>query len=464
VTKNLTFGEPTKVIVLFTLPLLIGNLFQQLYSFTDAVVVGRMLNVNALAAVGAAGSLQFLLLGFCFSAATGLAIPIAKAYGAGDMSAMRRSFAAGLLLSVGITVVITIAGVFGSMPLLRLLETPPEIISETYDFLFVTFIGTVATMAFNFLSSAIRALGDSRTPLIILVFCCILNAGFVVAFIGWFGMGVGGAAAATVLAQLVSVVLCLVLIKRRIPELRLHREDFRFYRGEVAEPARIGLAMGFQMSIIAVGAVVLQFGINGLGAASVAAFTASMRVDQVVSAPLNSFGIAMATYVAQNRGARQWLRIRTGMFRIALVSGGIAVVLGMLALAFGTPIIQLFVGAGAPDVVAMGHQYLIVNGALYVLLAMVYLVRSAIQGMGLTLVPTISGIVELLVRAAIGLFVVTQIGWLGVCIAAPASWILGLAPMVISWFVERAKLIRLEKADAALAAEAEDPEPCPLAA
>lgn len=443
-TRNLTVGSPVRLILAFTVPLLIGNVFQQVYTVTDAIVVGRMLGVDALASVGASISLQFLLMGFAIGASTGLAIPVARAFGAGDPAAMRRAVAAGVLISAGIAVLITAIGTLGGRALLELTGTPPELMADSTTFLTVLFGGAAATVAFNFLSAVIRALGDSRTPLLFLGISCLLNAGLVVLFIGGFGMGVEGAAAATVVAQAISVTLCLVLVRRRMPELALQRPDWRIRRGEFGEGARLGLTMGFQMSVIAIGMVVLQFGINSLGAEAVAAFTAAMRVDQVAVAPLASISVAMTTYVAQNFGAGQWWRIRVGVFRMGLLASALAVVLGLVNTVFGTDIVRLFVGTGADRVVAMAHEYLIVNGALYVALALLFVLRNSLQGLGATVVPTIAGFMELLLRAAAGLFLVVPLGFLGVCLAAPLAWVGALVPVAIAWAWARSRLVRTE--------------------
>lgn len=443
-TKNLTIGPPVRLIVLFTLPLLVGNLFQQLYSVTDAMVVGRLLGVDALAAVGASGSLQFLLLGFAMGASAGLGIPVARAFGAGDLPAMRRSVAAGIIVSAVITVGIVLAGTLGSHYLLVLMGTPPELMDGASTFLRVLFSGAAATVAFNFLSAVIRALGDSRTPLLFLVVACLLNAGLVVLFVAVLHLGVGGAAAATVVAQAVSVVLCLVLIQRRMPVLKLTRADWRLPRGLLPENAWLAVTMGFQMSVIAIGAAVLQYGINQLGADAVAAFTAAMRVDQAAVAPLASIGVAMSTYVAQNRGAGQWRRIRIGIFRTGLLAIGLAAVLGGLILVFGTNLARLFFSDGNDEVVAMAHKYLIINGALYAVLAVLFLLRNSIQGLGATTVPTIAGIGELVARASVGLFLIDRVGFLGACVAAPLAWVAALVPLAAAWFFERRKLLDLE--------------------
>lgn len=444
-TKNLTVGPPVRLIVLFTLPLLVGNLFQQLYAVIDAMVVGRTLGVHALAAVGASGALQFLLFGFAMGASAGMGIPVARAFGSGDLAATRRSVAAGAVISAAIAVAITLVGVLGSGALLTWLGTPAELMGDARTFLAVLFGGGAATVAFNFLSAMIRALGDSRTPLLFLVLASVLNAGLVVLFIIVFGWGLAGAAAATVIAQGVSVVLCLALIARRIPELRLGRADWHVSRAEVGESLRLGLTMGFQLSVIALGAGLLQVGINHLGTDAVAAFTAAMRVDQVAVIPLASVGVAMSTYVAQNRGAAEWWRIRHGVFRASLMASGMAIVLGVLVIVFGTGLVRLFVGSGEDLVVALAHEYLIVNGALYWLLALLFVVRNSLQGMGAAWVPTLAGAMELAARGIAGLLLVDRLGFLGVCLAAPLAWFGALVPVAVAWEVERRKLRAAER-------------------
>ena len=444
-TRSLTTGPPTRLIVLFTLPLLVGNVFQQLYQFTDAAVVGRLVGLDGLAAVGATNGLVFLLIGFTWGSSAGLAIPTARAFGAGDMVAMRRFVAAGAYVSMAIAAIIMVAGSLAARPLLRLMDTPPEIMDGSVAFITLTCLGGAAMVAFNFLSSTIRALGDSRTPLVFLVVSCCLNAGLSFAFVGGLHLGVRGAALATVTAQLVSVLLCLRLIARTMPELHLTRDDWRLRWHEMAEPVRVGLPMGFQMSVIAIGTLALQYGINGLGAESVAAFTAAMRVDQLAAAPLNSFGIAIATFVAQNRGARQWHRIREGVFRTSVVSVALAIVVGLTLIAVSGPIARLFVGGGQDYVVSLVRQYFYVNGALYALLAMLFMMRNTVQGLGLSAVPTLSGFLELAMRATAGLVLVHHFGFLGVCFAAPLAWVGSVVPTSIAWVVQRRRLIEEEE-------------------
>ncbi len=439
--RNLSVGPPLKLIVLFTLPLLVGNLFQQAYAIADTIVVGRLIGVEALAAVGASGSLQFLLFGFAMGASTGFAIPVSRAFGAGDLAGMRRAVTTGAWISAAIVVVITLVGVLGTSTLLTWMGTPGELMGQATTFLAVLFAGSVATVGFNYLSSVIRALGDASTPLWFLILASVLNVVLVIVFVGVLGAGVGGAALATVVAQLVSVLLCMLLVRLRMPELHLGRDDWRIDWALVRESAKLGLTLGFQMSIIALGAVLLQFGINSLGTDAVAAFTAAMRVDQVAVIPLASVGVAMATYVAQNAGALQWRRILVGVREALALSIGLSVLLGVGIFAGGTAMVRVFVGDGQDQVVAMAHRYLVINAALYWALAVLFVIRYVIQGLGSTVAPTMAGVLELAVRGVIGLLVVQHAGFLAVILAAPIAWFAALVPLLMAWYFHRRRLV-----------------------
>jgi len=439
--NDLTSGSPLRLIVLFTIPLLVGNLFQQVYLFTDAVVVGRLIGVDALAAVGATGSLTFLLIGFTWGSSAGLAIPVAKAFGAKNTRDLRRAVVASIYASIGIAVAIMVAGCLGAAPMLRLLNTPPELMHSATDFLYVTFGGASVTVAFNLLAGLIRALGDSRTPLYFLVMATVLNALLSAFFVGVLHLGVPGAAAATIVAQAVSVAGCLRFIAKKMPLLHVRRDEWVESPAYVWSTARLGIAMGFQTSIIAVGSVVLQYAVNGLGPLAIAAFTASARVDQLASAPLNSFGVALSTYVAQNRGAQMWRRIRVGVRQTVIVSVALAVTLGAVVIVFGATFVRLFVGAGQDSLVADAHLYLVVQGLSYTVLGLLFALRGTIQGLGNAAVPTAAGAMELVLRAVAGLVLVAHFGFLGVCLASPLAWVGSMMALTPAWFRMRQRLV-----------------------
>ena len=420
---SLTTGRPWRVILAFSIPLLLGNVVQQLYQFADAIVVGRHLGVTSLAAVGATGSLLFLLLGFAWGLTSGFAIPIAQAFGARDDAAVRRSVATGVLLSAITSVILTVGAPLLAGPILALLQTPPELMPEATIFTQISFLGASATMFFNYLSAIIRAIGDSKTPLVFLTIACALNVALVVLMVGPLEWGVGGAALATVVAQAVSVALCLEFVRRRLPMLHLRRTDWRVSGADIAEHLRLGLPMGFQASIIAIGTLTVQVALNTLGADAVAAYTTGSRVDSLAVALLSSLGLAVSMYAAQNHGGRRPDRIRRGVVEATWMAVGAGLVLGGLLIAFGAPMVRLFIGDGSDDVVDLAHRMLIINGCGYWALGMLFVLRGALQGLGHTLVPTATGVIELVMRVGAAVVLGALIGFDGVALSNPLAWV-----------------------------------------
>ncbi|QMU96706.1 MATE family efflux transporter [Microbacterium esteraromaticum] len=420
---TLITGRPWRVILLFSVPLLIGNVVQQLYQFVDTIVVGRWLGVDSLAAVGATGSLIFLVIGFAWGLASGFAIPTAQAFGAGDARGVSRSVATGTLLTAATSLILTVLGPVIARPFLELLQTPPELIAEATVFTQVTFIGGSTIMFFNYLAAIIRSIGDSTTPLVFLTISCALNVGLVILMVGPLGWGVAGAAWATVVAQAVSVLLCLGYLWRRLPVLHVHRDDWKVDRAEVLEHLRLGLPMGFQASIIAIGALVVQVALNTLGSEEVAAYTAASRVDSLASAFLASLGLAASMYAAQNLGARRPDRIRRGTIQALWMAVIASVILGAIMIAFGEPVVRLFVGDGADHVVDLAHQMLIINGVTYTLLGVLFVLRGVLQGVGRVLVPTVTGVIELIARVVAALVLGAMWDFAGVAMSNPLAWI-----------------------------------------
>ncbi|MBW9092741.1 MATE family efflux transporter [Microbacterium jejuense] len=436
----LTTGRPWRVIVLFAVPLLIGNVVQQLYQFVDAVVVGRHLGVDALAAVGATGSMLFLLLGFAWGLTSGFAIPTAQAFGARDYAAVRRSVAAGTILTALCTVLITVGAPLLAGPLLALLQTPAELMDDAIVFAQISFLGAGAMMFFNYLSAIIRAIGDSRTPLVFLTLACGLNVVLVILMVGTFGWGVGGAALATVVSQAISVLLCLEFVRRRVPVLHLHREDWRVSRADLAEHLRLGLPMGFQASIIAIGTLSVQVALNELGADAVAAYTSASRVDGLAVALLQSLGLAVSMFVAQNHGGGRPDRIRKGVTQATWISLAAALVLGALLIAFGAHLVQLFVGDAEAEVVGLAAQMLAINGATYWILAVLFVLRGALQGLGHTLIPTVTGVIELVMRVAAAVVLGAIFGFIGVAASNPLAWLGAVVVLVPAYVHAHRKL------------------------
>ncbi|MER7445263.1 MATE family efflux transporter [Microbacterium sp. NPDC097977] len=440
---SLTTGRPWRVILSFSIPLLLGNVVQQMYQFADAVVVGRHLGVQSLAAVGATGSLLFLLIGFAWGLTSGFAIPIAQAFGAGDGAAVRRSVATGVILTGATSVVLTVVAPLIAAPLLDLLQTPAELMPEATTFTQISFIGASATMFFNYLSAIIRAIGDSRTPLIFLTVSCVLNVALVVLMVGPLAWGVGGAALATVIAQAVSVVLCLEFVRRRLPMLHLRRADWRVSRDDVREHLRLGLPMGFQASIIAIGTLTVQVALNTLGSDAVAAYTTASRVDGLAVAFLSSLGLASSMYAAQNLGGRRPDRIRRGVIEgtwMAVITGAL---LGALIITFGTAMVRLFVGEGSDEVVRLAHLMLVINGCGYWALGVLFVLRGALQGLGHTLIPTVTGVIELVMRVGAAVVLGALIGFEGVALSNPLAWLGAITLLVPAYVRAHRSLARM---------------------
>ncbi|MCT9819520.1 MATE family efflux transporter [Microbacterium sp. W1N] len=438
--RTLTTGSPWRVILAFSVPLLIGNVVQQLYQFADAVVVGRHLGVDALAAVGATGSMLFLLLGFVWGMTSGFAIPTAQAFGAGDHAAVRRSVATGTIITGAVTVLLTVAAPLISEPLLRLLQTPPELLAEATVFAQVSFLGSAAMLFFNYLAAIIRAIGDSRTPLIYLTISCALNVVLVLVMVGTLEWGVAGAALATVVAQAVSVVLCLDYVRRRVPVLHVHRDDWRIRRADVAEHLRLGLPMGFQASIIGIGTLAVQVALNTLGAEAVAAYTAASRVDGLAVALLGSLGLAASMYVAQNHGGGRPDRIRRGVVQAVWMSIAASILLGILLIVFGAWTVRLFVGDASPEVVDLAHLMLVINGLSYSALGVLYVLRGALQGLGHAMIPTVTGVVELIMRVGAAVVLAAAIGFAGVAWSNPLAWFGACAILIPAYLREHRRL------------------------
>lgn len=444
-TKDLTKGSPAKLIFFFTMPLLFGNIFQQFYSMADTIIVGRTLGVNSLAAVGATGSIVFLVLGFAQGLTSGFSVITAQRFGAGDEVGVRRSVLTSGILSLIITIILTIISVSTAREVLMAMRTPPEILEDSYRYLVVIYFGIFASVLFNLLSNIIRALGDSKTPLYFLIIACILNIGMDFLFILVFKMGVAGAAWATILAQLVSGLLCVVYILKKLPILRFTKADFKPENAFISHHMKIGLPMAFQMSIIAIGAMILQVALNDLGSTAIAAFTAAQKIDVVATQPLASFGITMATFAAQNYGANQVKRIQVGVRQCTLMSLGFSIAGGLLVILTGNFFVQLFVGQGQPEVLKLAETYLIINGATYFMLGLLFLYRNTLQGLGHSFVPTVAGIMELIMRTIAALYLAKVIGFAGVSMANPIAWFGALIPLAGAYFYHMKKMIRKQE-------------------
>ena len=434
--KDLTRGTPLKQILLFTIPLLIGNIFQQFYNMADMMIVGRTINTTALAAIGATGAIAFLVVGVSFGLTSGFTVVTAQRYGANDHDGVRSSVATSIVLSLTISVVVTVLSVSTVYPLFELMKTPADIIDDSYRYIVVIYAGTIATVFFNLFSGILRALGDSLTPLLFLIVACIVNIVLDYVFIVNFGMGVAGAGWATIIAQALSVVMCLIYSLKRFPILHLRRQDWRMSWDFTRQHLTIGLSMAAQMAIIAVSVIFLQVAINELGTDSVKAFSAAVKIDQLATQPLFSLGVAMATFAAQNYGARKIKRIREAARQGVFISIAMGV-LGCAAMILaGRWLLSLFgIDANEPDVVREAQQYLNITSGFYFMLGLLFVFRNILQGMGKNTMPMASAAAEIAVRI-VGTFGFAKWwGFLGICLVNPLTWAAAVAMLVIGYFM-----------------------------
>lgn len=433
--KDMTVGSPVRLIVAFSLPLLLGNIFQQLYNMVDTIIVGRTISVQALAAVGATGAMSFLVLGFVMGLTGGFSVIAAQRFGAGDYDGVRHTVAVSVILSAVLTVVVTLVSVLSTGPLLRLMNTPDDIYEDAYGYIVVIFAGSGASVFYNLLSGTLRALGDSRTPLYFLIFSSVVNVVLDFVFILCFSMGVAGAALATVVSQILSCVLCFGYMKKKFPILRFQKRDWRFDGREALLQLRMGMPMALQFSVTAVGVMILQGAINSLGYSIVAAYTAATKIESFVTQPMQTLGITMATYSAQNLGARKLGRIRTGVRQCCLIALVICLALGVLMILFGRAIVQLFVSDGAPEVVAYAQEFLNAIAAFFILHGLLNIFRNTLQGMGAPFMPLMAGFLELLVRTAIAWIFTVPFGHWAIAFSSPAAWLVAAVPLIVTYFV-----------------------------
>lgn len=431
----MTTGNPAKLIFFFALPLIAGNIFQQFYSMADTIIVGRTIGVEALAAVGCTGSITFFIMGFIMGFTSGLSILTAQRFGARDEEGVKKSFAASIVLSIAAAVILTVLAYFITRPILVLLRTPAEIIDNAESYLRVIFLGLSATVLFNLVSNIMRALGDSRIPLYFLVMACCINIVLDFVLILCFHMGVAGAGAATIFSQLLSGICCCIFIRKKMPALWISRKHFQLSSHEIGQHLRVALPMAFQMSIIAIGALILQVALNGLGAVSVAAYTAAQKIDSIATMPLNSMGTAMATYSAQNYGAGKISRIRKGVFQCILMSVSFSIVMGFVNITAGSQLASIFVGKGETEVLSLAKTFLSITGINYWILGLLFIYRFTLQGLGNSIVPTIAGAMELVMRAIAALVLAKQFGFSGACMANPLAWAGACIPLGIAYYL-----------------------------
>ena len=430
-TKTLTEGTPWKQILLFSIPIFWGNVFQLLYSLLDTKIVGSTLGTEALAAVGSVSTLHTLMTGFLNGLTLGFSLITAMCFGAKNRKRLKKTFAAAISLGVLTTLALVLMLMIFLHPVLNLLHVPQAQFEMAYAYISVLIVGLFATLFYNLCANTLRAIGDALTPLIFLIVATVSNIGLDYLFILGFQMGVQGAAYATVLAQLLSVVLCLIRIFRKFPILHIQKVDFRFDRELMAEMYKSGLSMGLMSCLVGIGTILLQSAINTLGTTVIVAHTAARKVFELVSLPNSVLGSAMATYCGQNYGARRFDRIRQGIRASLIIAAVWAVVVFLICHTIEGKLIQFVASTTNPDVIYWGSTYLKVDMSFIVICGVIVILRNSMQGFGDRVIPVFSSCIELAGKIIFAFVFAPMFAYWGIIWAEPMVWIAMVIPLIV---------------------------------
>lgn len=439
--SDMTVGSPLRQITKFALPLILGYILQQMYLVIDAAIVGRWIGVGALAAVGASSSIMFLVMGFCNGACAGFAIPVAQSFGAKDYSKMRLYVANAVRISAVMATVVTLLSLMFCRRILQMVNTPADIFHDAYIFLMLQFAAIPLTFGFNLFSGQIRALGNSRQPFYFLITSTVVNVLLDVVLILGCGLGVAGAGIATWLSQALSVILCLWYIRKHMQLLIPKGDERRFDNKRTSILLNNGVPMGLQFSITGIGIIMLQSANNALGTTCVAAFTASMRIKYLFTCVFENIGVAMATYCGQNLGARRMDRVTKGVKDAITLMLIYFVFTFALIYPFADWMMRLFVDSGEAEVVGRAAQFMRIANYFYPALGLLTILRYSIQGLGFSNLSMLSGVMEMIARCGVSLWLVPALAWTGVCLGDPVAWIMAdlfLIPAFL-WVQQRLK-------------------------
>ncbi len=441
--KDLTVGNPMKLIFGFAISLLWGMLFQQLYNIIDTAIVSWFLGKEAYTGMGTTGAVNFLIMGFCMGVCNGFAIPVAQRFGAKDYNSMRRFVSHAIILCSIFAVIMTVLVSIFCRQILIAMKTPEDVLEYAYRYIIVIFIGIPVTYMYNLLSGIIRALGDSKHPVQFLIIASIINIGMDLLFILPFNMGITGAALATVISQFISGLMCLIFIIRKIDILHLKKEDWKLDRSHFFILFNMGVPMGLQYSITAIGSVILQTAINSLGTDAAAAVTTAGKVGMFFCIPFDALGSTMATYGGQNVGAKKLDHLSQGLVAAVKLGCGYAILAFVVLFFFGRNFSMIFLDAGEVACLNNAHKFLILNSAFYIPLALVNIVRFLIQGMGYSMFAILAGVMEMIGRTLIAVFLVPVIGFTAICLASPVAWVLADAFLIPAFIIVRNRLKKI---------------------
>lgn len=440
--KDLTKGSPFKLIIGFAVPMLFGMLFQQFYNLVDTIIVGKTLGVDALAGVGATGSLNFMIIGFCMGVCGGFAIPVAQAFGAEKVVELRKYVYNGYVCSIVFALILTATSVAGCRGLLQLLRTPQDIFEHAYSYINVIFIGIPTVFLYNIVSGIIRSLGDSRTPVVFLVISSVINIALDFVFILAMDMGVAGAAWATNVSQLTAGISCYIYMNRKYTILKGSKYERKIEPGYIKKLCINGIPMGLQYSITAIGSTVLQAAVNVLGPVYVAAMTAGGKIFNFTCCPFDALGSTMATYGGQNVGAGKYDRLGKGV-AAACIMGAVYSIISFVVLLFTAKYIALlFVDADQTEIINLTHRFICASALFYIPLTLVNVIRFCIQGMGFSVFAILAGVFEMAARVFAAVMLVPSIGFDGACLASPLAWIAADIFLVTAFIYCRRKLVR----------------------
>jgi len=445
-TGNMTRGPLTRQILLYALPICFGSVFQQFYNLADTVIVGRILGVNALAGVGSTTGLTFLAYSLCNGLSNGFSVSVSQRFGAGDREGMKVRFGNGILLSAVVAIILTVLFVIFSKPVLNITNTPADIYRYAYDYILVFFLGIPATVYYNFQAAHLRAIGDSRTPVIALIIASVLNVGLDILFITAFGMGVAGAAFATVISELISGIFLTVYIAKKVPDLQIGRKYLHLSRSISREQMGTALPMGIQGSVIAIGIMIVQTSINIMGTVYVAGSAAGNKLYGIMAAPVEAICQAMIPLSGQNFGAKNYKRINAGLKKVMLITWGMTIVLSVIAWVFGKSMIGWFIDSTQEtDVIRYGHQFLVSFVMGYGFLAIQESYCFTLQGIGQAKYTVMSGVLETLGRIAGAVLLTRWFGYTGICLALPLAWIFTSVYVLPIYYVRSRKIYAGEK-------------------
>ena len=440
--KDLTVGSPMKLILGFAFPMFLGLLFQQFYSLFDTMIVGKYLGVDPFAGVGSTGSLNFIVIGFCMGLCSGFSVPISQSFGAKDFPLLRKMVTNSVWLCTFFSVVITTLMLLFCRPVLTWMNTPENIFEYAYIYIFIIFAGIPCTILYNMTAAILRALGDSKSPIIFLAISSAINIGLDLLLIIVFRMGVDGAALATVVSQGVSGVISIIYIKKKFDILAMEKGDWKLERHLAGKLTGVGIPMGLQYSITGIGSVILQTAVNGLGSIYVASMTAGSKINIFLACPFDALGQTMAPYAGQNIGARKLDRVGKGLRAACIIGFIVSGLMVIVVKLFGDQLTMLFLDEKDPVIMQNSTQFLIIVSAFYCLLTLVNTVRFTIQGMGFSSLAIIAGVMEMIARGIAGMLLVPAFGYLGACYSSPLAWLLADAFLIPAFFLCKRKVAR----------------------